>query len=331
MISNDKVMILGCKSTTRLLADSLSELVTIDLIVTIAPTLAEKNEVADYEDLSDYCREKNIKFYQAKSYNLKSEEDFRFFKNENISLCFVMGWQRLVPENILNLFSIGAFGMHGSAVNLPLGRGRSPMNWGILEGRKQFYTNLFKYDPGVDSGDILDTIKFEIHEKDTAETMHFKNTMSMIYLVKRNLRKLLNRDFILKKQSSDIIPTFYPKREPENSIIDWAQDIILIERFIRAVTYPFNGAFTFVNDQDKLIIISSQIFDYNEFGFENNKAGEVVQVFPNGKFLVKCFGGLLLINNYEYQKTIKKGDFLTNAKNEIKVFQRNTQGFFDIT
>ena len=140
--------------------------------------------------------------------------------------------------------AIGSFGMHGSSMDLPLGRGRSPMNWSLIEGRDIFFTNLFRYDSGVDSGDILDTFRFDILDKDTSETLHFKNTLAMKFLIEKNLDSLLGKDFHLKKQKN-ISPTYYPKRTPDDSLIDWNSNINDLDRFIRAVTKPFNGAFTF--------------------------------------------------------------------------------------
>ena len=50
--------------------------------------------------------------------------------------------KRLIPIDILEQFSVGAFGMHGSSMDLPLGRGRSPLNWSLIEGRKFFYKSF---------------------------------------------------------------------------------------------------------------------------------------------------------------------------------------------
>ena len=120
------------------------------------------------------------------------------------------------------------------------------MNWSLIEGRSVFYTNLFRYDPGVDSGDVIDTFKFQITDKDTAETMHFKNTLAMKHLVEQNIEQLLSGNFTAYPQDNSIEPTYYPKRTPADSLIDWNQDINAIERFIRAVCPPFNGAFSFL-------------------------------------------------------------------------------------
>lgn len=328
MSSEPNIVIFGCKSTTKFLAESIIKSSKIKCLITINRGLAELNKVADYYDLSKFAEENNVPFYYAKSYDLKDTEDLRFLDDLKIELAFVIGWQRLIPPKILNKIKIGAFGMHGSSLNLPLGRGRSPMNWAIIEGRKVFYTNLFKYDEGIDSGKILDTYKFSITEKDNAETMHYKNMLAMVFLINKNYENLLKNTLELKPQV-DIPPTYYPKRNPNNSIINWKDDIYNIERFIRAVSPPFNGAFTFVKD-NKIIILSAQIFDIQEFGYENEEVSTIVEILENDKFLVKCFGGLLLVNKYKSTYKIHKGDKFGNNNMEIFKFQLNTERGYDI-
>lgn len=324
----EKIAIFGCKATTAFLAESLSEQYPISLLVTIDPENGRKNKVADYKDLKVWAEAGNIAVYQAKTYSLKDSDDVEFINSKKLDAAFVMGWQRLIPNTILEGLRVGAFGMHGSSMNLPLGRGRSPMNWSLIEGRKVFYTNLFRYDPGIDSGDIVDTCKFGISSGDTAETMHFKNTLAMKYLVQKNIKDILANRLNLQKQK-DITPSYYPKRTPEDSLINWERDVCFIERFIRAVTRPFNGAFSFIQDQ-KIIIYDAQIFDLNEFGYENEDAGTIVEVFTNEKFLVKGFGGLLLVNDYEYSGKLKKGMRFGNGGMEIKQFELNPFGYHDV-
>ena len=322
------VAVFGCKSTTKFLIESLSKKTKITYLVTINEEKGKKFNVADYIDLTETADKYNIDIYKSKTYSLKDEDDLISIKNFNIDIAFVIGWQRLIPSAILESMKIGSFGMHGSSMDLPLGRGRSPMNWSIIENRKYFYTNLFRYDSGVDSGDILDTFKFDITDRDTAETLHFKNTLAMKYLIEKNIDNLFNKKFILNKQKN-VTPTYYPKRQPDNSLIDWEMGIYELERFIRAVTKPFNGAYTFFND--KIIIYDSQIFDSSDYGYSNKQLGEVTVIFPNKKFLVKCNGGLLLINDYLVKNgPIKTGMIFNNGNQEIKNFKRNRFGYFDL-
>ena len=326
--NNKKIVLFGCKSTTKLLFDLLLEQNCLAHLITIDEKKGISQKVADYKSLTDYSTSNDIPVYIANKYSLKSEEDINFFKENKFDLAFVIGWQRLIPGVILDTFSIGVFGMHGSSINLPKGRGRSPMNWAIIEGRKVFYTNLFKYNSGVDSGDVLDTVKFGINEHDTGETMHFKNTISMKYLVSKNLTRLTNENFELIKQP-DTTPTYYPKRTELDSLIDWEDDVYNIEKLIRAVTKPFNGAYSFINKQ-KIIIYRAHVFDYQDFNYINYQIGKVVEVFDNNKFLIKGYGGILLVHEYKYDLEIRKGDVLDCGEEVKKVFPINKFGFYDI-
>lgn len=329
-MKNKKIAIFGCKNTTKFLIESLAETIKINYLITIDPAKGEKFKVADYSDLNICAKKYGIEVYNSKTYNLKNEEDVQNISKLNIDIAFVIGWQRIIPETVLKTLSIGAFGMHGSSMDLPLGRGRSPLNWSIIENRSFFYTNLFKYDPGIDSGDILDVNKFSITSADTSETLHFKNTLSMKFLIEKNLKSLLENNFSLKRQK-DIKPTYYPKREPSDSLINWKLEISEIERFIRAVTKPFNGAFSYIN-KHKIIIFSARIFSTNNYyGFKNKKIGEIVAVFPNNKFLIRCNGGLLLVDDYKIDNfNLEINQFLNNSSDKIKIFKKNKDGFYDL-
>jgi methionyl-tRNA formyltransferase len=327
-MAKPKVAIFGCKNTTRFLLDFLSSIQFVDVLVTISPEDAKKNEVADYADLRTYAASKGLAVYVASNYSLKNETDIAALKELSIDIAFVMGWQRLLPEKVLGNLRIGAFGMHGSSMDLPLGRGRSPMNWSIIEGRKVFYTNLFKYDPGVDSGDVVDTFKFSSTERDTAETMHYKNMLAMKHLIEKNKEQLEAGNLKLQPQRKDITPTYYPKRTPEDSQVDWGNDIFSIERFIRAVTRPFNGAFSFIRGE-KVTIYDAQILDLQDFGYTNADNATVVEVLSDSKFLVKGYGGLLLVNEYESEAVICQGDRF-EQQDSLRSFAVNRFGFHDL-
>ena len=327
-----KVCIFGCKSTTLLLARHVKDILGLDAIVSIDAQKSAKAEVADYTDVRPWAKSQDVPVYHATRYDLKSDNDLAFFEKECFDVGLVMGWQRLVPEPILDLFSTGVFGMHGSSADLPRGRGRSPMNWALIEGRKLFYTNLFKYDKGIDSGEILDQVAFSINDADTAETMHFKNTMGMVRIIRRNAEAFRSGSFAMRPQS-DLEPTFYPKRTPDDSLIDWSTPIDCVERFIRAVAPPFNGAFTFLNGA-RLRITRAVIFDFDcvSYGFDAANFGEIVEVFPNGKFLVKCIGGLLLIHDHDgaAATVLVPGALLHNGLMTKQNFPVNAYGGFDL-
>ena len=328
MKTNKKIAVFGCKDTTRFLIDSLKSCLAIDYIITISPKKNLKINIPDYCDLKSHYRKTKIQVYHVNRYDLKNIEDTSHIKKLNIDIAFVIGWQRLIPLEILHSISIGCFGMHGSSENLPKGRGRSPMNWSLIEGREIFYTNIFKYEAGVDNGDILDTIKFSINNKDNAETMHFKNMLAMKTLIIKNLSDLISNKIKLSLQKKTK-PTYYPKRNPEDSQIDWSNNITEIERFVRAVSKPFNGAFSYLKS-NLITIYSAQVFDYLEFKYEDRCNGEIVEVFNLDKFLIKCDGGCLLINSFECRVLPKVGDILKTNYSKLKIFKTNKNGHYDL-
>lgn len=326
MKTKPKIAIFGCKRTTAYIIEELSEFIKISALITISEQIKEKTDIADYYNLIELAETYNIPCYHVKQYSLGNDSDKKIISEMNLDIGFVIGWQRLIPKVILDTFSIGVFGMHGSSDNLPKGRGRSPMNWAIIERRKIFHTNLFRYDPGVDSGEILDSFTFSIQETDTAETLHYKNSMAMIALIRKNIHSIKNGTVKLIPQK-ETDPTYYPKRTPEDSIIDWNQDIFQIDAKIRAVTKPFNGAFSFINNK-KIIIYSAAIFEINNIP---QYVGKVITVFPSEKFILSCKGGLLIIHEYSYGHTIQKNMYLESPQDMIKTFKKNSYGYHDLT
>lgn len=329
-MTKPRIAVFGCKHTTIFLIEALRQSSHVAAVITISPEAALKADVADYCDLTVMCAELGIPCYVANRYSLKDDEDRSKIASLNLDIAFVMGWQRMIPGEVLNTFSVGAFGMHGSTDDLPIGRGRSPMNWSLMERRAHFHTNLFRYDAGVDSGDILDSFVFSIQPSDTAETMHYKNVLAMKCLVLRNLDNLSSGNIHLYPQK-ECQPTFYPKRNPDDSIIDWRQDVFHIEAHIRAVTKPFNGAFTFGNGE-RVTIYSAAIFDTDvvDYGYRDRSNGEVIEVFPSGKFLVRCRGGLLIVHDFTTNVKIENGLVLQSPEQKIRQFPRNILGYHDI-
>ena len=325
------VCVFGCKDTTRHFIGHIKDITPIDALVTLTPAMAAEQKVAGYDDLSDLSA--TVKhLYKVEKYHLKTETDTAFFAAHDFDIAFVVGWQRLLPEEVLHSLRIGAFGMHGSAQNLPYGRGRSPMNWSIIEGRQWFYTNLFRYSTGVDDGPVVDTLCFSIHRGDTAESLHYKNTVSMVSIVTRNWRRLAANTFTTVRQAEGT-PTYYPKRDLADGLIDWSDDISNIERLVRAVAPPFPGAFSYLADA-KLFIDRAAVFytDVEQHPFLGAANGTVCDIFPSGKFLVRCNGGVLLVHEARGAPAsgVTRGAHLVSPPGEIKRFPRNPHGYFDL-
>ena len=292
-----KICVAGCKHTTKDLIIGLEKNgFHIDHCITINPKEGEKQKVSGYYDLYYFLSENGINFTIVEKYNLTGDICRKLIEQLGIDILLVMGWQRLIPDWFLNILPLGAYGMHGSSKPLPYGRGRSPINWSLIEGRKEFYTHLFQYLPGVDDGPIVGVQKFDINPFDTCLTLHLKNTISMIRLCTKYLPSLLDGTAIKTPQSKEGI-TYYPKRTAKDGLIDWTKTTIEIYNLIRAVTHPFPGAFSFV-DGEIITIWRAIPFD-TQLRYDEYEPGEIVETFFDGSYVVKTGDSSLLVQEYE--------------------------------
>jgi UDP-4-amino-4-deoxy-L-arabinose formyltransferase/UDP-glucuronic acid dehydrogenase (UDP-4-keto-hexauronic acid decarboxylating) len=301
MSSPLKIAILGSKGTTLDLIAGLHAAGAwpISAVITLDAPSAERNRVAFFRgaEISAFCAGAGIACRKARSYALSEPSDQAFFAAERFDLLCVLGWERLVPKAVLSTLGRFAFGMHGSAFGLPRGRGRSPMNWSIITGQTRFITSLFRYTPGMDDGDILGSRVFEINEHDTIETLHQKNRIAMLQVLTECLPKIASGQIVFTPQP-DGEPSYYPKRIPEDGLIDWSASTRAIHRLIRAVAPPYPGAFAHL-DGRRIGILAAQPFDAALFA-SNLAAGTIVDVsVAAGHFVVKTIDGSLLVTQFD--------------------------------
>lgn len=268
---------------------------TIEYFVTLTPEQASKYKASGYMDYRELAEKYSIPVYLPDDYSLKSKNDLLFFKEHRFDLLIQGGWQRLFPGEVLKTLSIGAIGAHGSSDYLPKGRGRSPLNWSLIEGKKRFIMHLYLITEGVDDGDVLDIEAFDINEYDDIKTLYYKNTMVTKRMMLRMVPKLLKGEITPIPQQG--IPSYYPKRLPEDGEINWEDmNVEYIHRLVRALTRPYPGAFGLIKGK-KHIIWKCQPFD-SRITYQDAVYGQVVENFGND-LIINCRGGLLLVTDYE--------------------------------
>ncbi|MGH3144625.1 MAG: methionyl-tRNA formyltransferase [Rubrobacter sp.] len=294
-----RVAAVGCKHTTKDLILGLQRCgFRFDHCITIDPEMGKEQMVAGYMNLVPFLESQGIPYTVSSRYDLKSAADREALLSLELDALLVMGWQRLIPAWWLESLSIGAFGMHGSSRPLPHGRGRSPMNWSLVQGKDLFYTHLFQYKPGVDDGPIVGVQTFDINPHDDCLTLHFKNTVSMIRLCATHLPAILDGSARLTPQPEEAA-TYYPKRSEEDGLIYWEDSTNQICNLVRAVTEPFPGAFSFLDDADRKIRIwTAQPFD-TRLQYPQARPGEIVEVFYNGMFVVRTGDATALVTRSE--------------------------------
>lgn len=292
------ITLFGNKATTADLARSLvARGHRIDLIVTLAKDVGAAHHIAGSDDLEAVAAELGIAVYATKDYRLLSEEDRSFFAQHTFGIGLCTGWQRLLPEHVLSVFSQGIFGFHGSAWPLPAGRGRSPLNWSIRKGAERVHHNCFRYVGDADAGEIFHTTTFEISALDDIASVQFKALLDMKMVSDRLLHAYEQGSLSTRAQPAGE-SSWLDKLSPQDGLISFA---IMPRRqildLIRATARPFPGAFARSGEGITVRIWRAIPFEFPALG-DAFAAGTLVDVALN-QLLIACHDGLILVTEYE--------------------------------
>jgi methionyl-tRNA formyltransferase len=296
MNKGKRIGVAGNQSTTiDLIKTLISYGYKIDCILNMPDDL--NGSIAGYVDIKSVASKLGIPVLRPATYSLTSDEDVKKISKRRLDVLLVFGWQRLIPPWLLDSLSVGAFGTHGSWRPLPYGRGRSLLNWSLILGKDKLIDNLFKYNSGADSGDIIDSLEFKIDPSDTISSLHHKDQLVHQELLIKYLPKILSGKVKYKPQSKKEKEVFFPKRTPEDGVIDWSWKTMDLYNLIRALGKPYPGAFAWFGNKKIMIwrAIPFQIYP----SFERKKIGEIVASFSDGTFVVRTGDGAILIQEYQ--------------------------------
>ena len=83
---------------------------------------------------------------------------------------------------------------------LPNYAGVGTITWSILNNDKQHGVTLHLIDEGIDTGDLIDVVKFEIEESDTAYSLYDKTMKNLFSFFKSKFSNILEENYKTKKQ-----------------------------------------------------------------------------------------------------------------------------------
>lgn len=302
-----RVVVFGVKDTSENIVDFIQkEICPVDLVITISPEVTKKNQVSGYRGLSVLTEKYGIPVHEADSYFLTDDKTQKFMRENEFEIGISMGWQRLIPQSVLDCFQYGIYGFHGNSGYLPFGRGRSPLNWSVNLGDTRFNLNLFRYDEKADSPNVFATEMFSITPHDDIRTAQYKNMICSKQLIRKLLAAYESGHIEIRRDSKDF-DSWYEKRTAADGKIDFHKRTRDIYNLIRGVAAPFPGAFAYCKEQE-VRVWEAHPFD-EMIDFSAYAPGEVIDVF-DGKPVVRTVDGSLLIDRYESSLTLEAGDIL---------------------
>lgn len=159
---------------------------------------------------------------------------------------YVVGWSRLVSEEVIRAGRRGAIGFHGTL--LPRHRGRAPIPWAIILGLTRSGMTMFHLTPGTDNGLIIDQEPFDIGPRDTAADVYARSCDAVAALIRRMHPRLAAGDAPAREQDERLADTWAGRR-PIDGLIDWQMTAERLYDWVRALTRPFPGAFSYLDGQ----------------------------------------------------------------------------------
>lgn len=203
-------------------------------------------------------------------------------KKLDCDLIFVVGWSQVLSEEILKCPKLGTIGFHPS--KLPKDRGRSTLAWQIAEGYKKGCVSMFWIDSGIDSGDLIAQMEYDINYKDTIRDVLDKVYEICVDLV-RTYYPIIYKGEIIKIKQNESEATYRRKRDKNDSIINWRRTSREIYNLIRAITHPYPGAITYYKGKE-IVILGAE--EYKEdIIYKNEEPGTILEIKLNKGIIVK--------------------------------------------
>ncbi|UDG79936.1 bifunctional UDP-4-amino-4-deoxy-L-arabinose formyltransferase/UDP-glucuronic acid oxidase ArnA [Candidatus Steffania adelgidicola] len=190
---------------------------------------------------------------------------------------FSFYYRQLLCQEILDIPSIGAFNLHGSL--LPRYRGRSPLNWVLLNGEKETGVTLHRMTVRADAGNILAQCNVVITPQDDAPRLHYKLCAAADNLLENILPAIREERFIELPQD-DSAASYVGRRTPEDGCLCWSKPAETLANLVRAVTEPWPGSFSYAGGE-KFIVWKAR----KRLNNTKTKPGTVLSVIP---FLIAC-------------------------------------------
>lgn len=191
------------------------------------------------QNILNFCKKKKITSLKFK--NINENKSINILKKFNADIFVSMSYNQIFKKKFLNKFKIKIINCHAGA--LPFYRGRSPINWAVINGEKKIGITTHLINSKIDEGDIFDQQFIKINNQDNFKTILekcYKKCPSQLYKVLKKIKK--QKIELIKQSAISKTGSYYFKRKPGDEIINFDNNFKNINNFIRGLVYPSVGA-----------------------------------------------------------------------------------------
>jgi methionyl-tRNA formyltransferase len=220
----------------RCLSVLLAQGVNVKLVVTHQNS---HSETIWFESVEELARQNGIDVRSPD--NPHDDETMELLQAAQPDFIFSFYYRKLLKSSVLKLAKRGCYNMHGSL--LPKYRGRVPVNWAVLRGESETGATLHEMEVKADAGPIVDQMAVPILPNDTAPQVFNKVLVAAELVLFRSLPLLIGGTATHTRMDLSE-GSYFGGRNAEDGRIDWTQTAQQVHNLVRAVTYPYPGAFT---------------------------------------------------------------------------------------
>lgn len=219
-------------------------------VVGILSLKQDDHEVERYEEaIRTEAENHDIPWYETKW--IRDRDYARIVRDEmNPDIAFVVGCRVLLPAELYLIPRQGTLAVHDSL--LPQYRGFAPLNWSIINGESTTGVTLFYLNELMDGGDIVAQKAVPIGPTDSGPELYDLVCQATVNLITETYPLLIKGTAPRARQSYSE-GSFACSRAPSDGLIDWVKPAAELARLVKALTYPYPGAFTFYEGRKLLV------------------------------------------------------------------------------
>jgi len=223
-----------------------------------------------------------------------------FIKREfnGATMGFSQGYHYRVPKSVINVFPDGIVNFHQSL--LPFYRGRHPLNWAIINNEPFTGITFHFMNQNFDEGDIIFQKKIKISPNDTIITLYNKTIKEGNKAVPRII-DILSSGHNTRSQRGK--SSYYAARKPKDGEIISAYPVNRALNMIKALVFPYPGAFVKLGKKIIIIEQAKGIYPRNNKSHFLEKTG---LFWHNGGFFFRLSDGLIKIDKIRIGNMIVK-------------------------
>ena len=185
-------------------------------------------------------------------------------------LIVVAAFGQFLPETILHMPKHGCINVHGSL--LPRLRGAAPVQYAILQGDKEAGVTIMKMAKGMDTGDMLETVRVPIGAEMTGGELMDALAVAGATLLLKVVHDIAAGKAVATAQK-ETEATYATLITKEMQQIDWTKSAETIHNQIRAFN-PAPGSITTLPNGKNLKLWQSKVVTGN---WPQGKPGTIVE------------------------------------------------------